>query len=265
MSKLSPHMQIVPSWAPGLFDGRVLYEKHLFYGGDYEDRFPRCHTIARHWIGGDGVEAEYIQRGHQGGLDYFERLLPVYQALRGKVLAHEGCNEPGVSSSEARRNLSEFYRGWLYKMRAFRFRTVSGCFANGTPDVTQPQTVRELGWAFCGTYLGLHEYGPGAMQSESEWYALRHRKLVSVRKQIGLSTSPILITETGIDLTEQGRGGWRDVMNWEMYRDQLLWFDAELTKDKNVLAAFLFTSAPWGDKWQSFDVNKAQWKELLEV
>jgi hypothetical protein len=263
--KLCPHLQTVPSWAPTLFNGRVSYVKQMFYNGDSVDQFPQCRTIARLWIGGDHVEGEYIKQGIAGARAYFDRLLPWYKALRGKVYAYESPNEPYVGDAEARNKLSIFTWEWVRLMRSYQLRSISGRFSRGNPDVTDPQAIRELWGAFAGTFLGVDEYGWPTMQECYPWYSLRHRFLVQVRKGMGLATNPIFIGETGLDGTEYNRGGWQDVCNWETYRDQLRWYDSELAKDRNVLAAFVFTSGPWEGQWTTFNMGYEQWRELLEV
>jgi hypothetical protein len=148
-------------------------------------------------------------------------------------------------------------------MARYGFKTVSGNFSTGNPDVTSTEALRECAGAFAGTFTGVHQYGWPSIQADAPWYSLRHRFLVSARKTMGRATNPVLITECGLDGTQHGRGGWRDVCSWEAYKAQLLWYDAELAKDKNVLAAFVFTSGAWGDRWASFDVDEAQWRNLL--
>jgi hypothetical protein len=263
--KLFPHYQLPPPWAG---DFHTKYVKQIFYDGNDVDFFPESNTIARLWMERD-EEEYYVRMGAVGGDKYFERLLPWYRSLDGKVLAFEGPNEPDVSHSAARRDLSAFTWSWVRRMRLQKYltlskgyNTISGLFSNGNPDITNVKTMQELWGAFAGTYLGLHQYGWPNMQDYYPWYSLRHRFLIEVRKGMGLSTPYIFITECGLDGTEQGQGGWQGIMNWEMYRGQLEWYNSELEKDNKVLGAFPFTSGPWGPLWKSFEVNEQQWKEL---
>ena len=72
---------------------------------------------------------------------------------------------------------------------------------------------------------------------------------------------PILITETGIDegvVKDQPNHGWRHFYDNDpaRYVAQLAEYDAEIRKDKRIVAAFIYTHDTNDRKWQSFDTRE---------
>ncbi len=278
-SKLSWHFQTITPWALSVVnDAGVRYVKQMYYGPDEADPFPNQWTIARCWCGGDHVEAGYIERGEDGGREFFEMMLPFYRGLRGKVWAIEGPNEPGVDSHDQRVALAGFYRSWGYLMRRYRFRAVAGCFANGTPDVTNLDAITDLGPVWSMPWWGIHEYGYPTMQqgwdaehqqvvSDPSWWTLRHRRLFDAVRGLGIEVHPTFVTECGVDGTgtPSGRVGWRTLATggWAEYLAHLRWWDGELAGDRNVVAAFIFNSGALpGGTWESFEVGEGESREL---
>jgi hypothetical protein len=261
-SRLTWHFQQPTSWAAEVVAASgAHYCKQLFFNGQEPDLFPAQLTIARCWIGGDGVEAEYIKRGAAGANDYYADLLPVYTALRGKVYAVESTNEPAVATPEQRASLGAFTKRWVQHMRgAGWFEPVVGNFSSGTPDVTQPTQIQELEGVFtCGAILGLHQYSRGRLDSsDASWYILRHRRLFERLTQWGWAIPQTIITEAGYDY--QGKG-WREHVNWPEYFRELVWLDQQLQADPQILAACIFNSGGTPD-WASFEVGEAESRDL---
>jgi len=278
-SKLSWHFQNVTPWASSVANqAGVRWVKQMYYSPDEADPFPNQWTVARCWCGGDHVEARYIEDGEEGGRRFFADMRSFYDGLRGKVWAIEGPNEPGVNSKDQRRNLAAFYRSWGYEMRQNGWRVVAGNFANGTPDVTNPQAIADLGPIWTCGYLALHEYGypsmrqgwAGQVVDDPSWWTLRHRRLFGVLRELGYVVPRTFITECGIDGTgtPAGRVGWRRLTagGWSDYLAQLRWWDGELQADGDVAAAFVFNSGALpGSDWESFEVSEPESRELAAV
>lgn len=262
MNKLYPQYQSVPEWAPGLVrQAGLRWVKKLFVNGNCDNPFAGARVVARLWIGGDGAEAEYVRRGERGGEEYFGRLQPWYEALRGSVYAFEGPNEQGVGTEEERANLDGFYVGWGRCMARGRLRTVNS-FSDGTPDVTRKEVIGQLGnvWRY-STFNGPHQYGWPTMATEAEWHTLRHRKLDAVLRGLGLPSRMVLITECGLDGTGHGAGGWKTICGWDEYRRQWGWYDGELQGDRLVAGAFAFVSGP-DARWESFNIGEGESRSL---
>lgn len=276
-SKLSWHFQTTTPWmGPVVNSTPVAYVKQMFYSGDEPDAFPQKRTVARIWVGGDGIEHRYIDQGASGAALYYTNLLPYYNKLRGKVYAIEGPNEPMSGSPAERANLVAFTTRWVELMHAGSvtrgYKCVGGNFPVTWPQAEDPATIRELAPLFQATdYLGLHQYRKGDMRLDAEWFTLKHRMLANTLKGLNVRMPPVFLGEYGIDggATKPGEPqlvgkGWKaqnPPVSWEQYFEQLKWGDAELAKDDIVVAAFIFTSAPTQD-WATFDIGENESKRL---
>jgi len=226
-------------------------------------------SFGRCWIGGDGVEAQYVAQGSDGADSYFARCLPFYRS-RSYIWAWQGPNEPYVKTAKARLALVAFTLRWTYLMRREGLRCVAGAFSNGTPEVNDRQAIVELApLFFVADYNMVHEYGAPTMQTESAWNTLRHRKLHDMLVDMwpNRAMPPWIIGETGIDggalaPTPRPEKGWKTfAKDWPTYFDQLQWYDSELQKDSYIERAFLFGTA-MESKWRDFEVNEQQCRDI---
>jgi len=265
MSKLNPHFQQIPVWAKPLW-ANCRNEWYKTVIPPIGDPFPGKKGIGRPWIGGDGVEHEYIQDGAAGAERYFARLRDFYVA-RPYVYAWEAPNEPQPMGDAAfRAKLNQFTVRWIELMHGIGKRTVALCLSVGWPD--QPGHILDFAPALAlADYWALHEYSAPMMQSGESWYCLRYRRTVQALRDAGRRVPPLLITECGIDggvlKSPQGRTGWKThARDEEDYMGQLAWYDREMCKDEYVKAAFIFTSGPESD-WVDFDVNETLTRKLV--
>jgi len=233
-------------------DGRMPWVKLMLYEDQTisENPFPNTRTIGRVWIGGDGVEKEYVDRGFQGGQDYFERLADFYRR-HPWVHAWEAANEYGVDGGKQIANLCQFTMGWGERMHQAGLKTVGFSISVGWP---RPEDM----WLFgdydfeCLDYIGLHEYSAPHMYDRATWHCLRYQRTFAYWGK------PILITECGIDggvePVYKPQHGWKTFCSREEYWQQLQWYNHELEQDDAVVAAFAFTSVP-EKTWQDFDFD----------
>ena len=221
----------------------------------------RVRVVGRCWIGGDNVEMQYVQQGVSGADLYFGRCLSFYTA-RPYVYAWQAANEPYNGSPAARRNLTAFTVRLAALMHTRGLRLAAGAFSAGTPDVTDPAAIAELRPVFSvGDLLLLHQYGAPMMQTEAEWYTLRHRKLHAM---LAGNHSPIFIGETGIDggVINRPKTGWKTFApDWADYFAQLRWYDGELAHDDYVVAATPFTAGA-NNEWGDFDLTEQHCREI---
>jgi len=267
VSKLTWHIQDPcawrwPSWLKGHITGSgTSWVKIMDPDQSGKDPFPGLRTISRLWFP-DDADKRLIPRGAVGAREYVEGCLP---RIRGAswVYAWEGPNEPDTSTLDAVRQWAEFETARVRIMHEYGYRTVSGCFGTGRPegdDAQQDAAWQIIGPAIAETdYLGLHEYGMHAMQPPDGWHLLRYRRAVAYLEKHGYRIPPILITETGIDYSgDPDNDGWRVALNGNVaeYICQLAWYDSEICRDDIVQAAFVFTAAPHGGQWQSFELTE---------
>ena len=210
-------------------------------------------VIGRVWIGGDQEEQGHINTGTP--LEYISRCLNLYERAP-YVWAWEGPNEPPVATEEQRKRLNDFLAVWSVSMHGRDLRTVAGCLSVGQPD--KEADILDLKDAVIHSdYWAVHEYSAPDMQANQPWYCLRYRThILEPLKAIGI-TPQLLITETGIDggVADKPGQGWKAYGGLDAYYAQLRWYDGELRKDAEVVAALPFTTGP-ENTWASFDVNE---------
>jgi len=242
------------------------------------EMFPSQRVIARLWIGGDGVEIDYLLRGAAGADAYHARLKSRYERVKA-----QGCwgilgpNEPHAWNQDELSQHAAFWKRWAALVGPMGLRPFILSAGVGWPDYPQVAAYKEaivVAMGFGGG-VELHEYGaPSVMDGDGHW-TLRYRKFVQL---LGLKPD-IIIGECGIDggvipwedagwAGQRRRKGWLDWRDWdyppqyglgqgnmneERYWRQLSAYDDELCKDDYVLAATPFVTCPNAD-WKTFDV-----------
>ncbi len=268
-SKLGPHFQAIPNWAPGLWSelaaklARPLYakivippEQNLFH--------PNIRIIGRAYIGdGDSTEQVYINQAVTDGAakraagDYLDACWPQYSRAP-YVYAWEGPNEPPVQTIQQCHRLNRFLYHWSILMHNRGKRTIGGSISVGRPEGKTDILDLKDAVRACDDW-SVHEYGAPTMQTGQGSYCLRYRThILEPLASVGITPS-LYITETGIDggVIDQAhaRQGWKRFCSEDQYLVQLQWYDSEIRKDAAVVAAFPFTSGPQG--WDSFDVGES--------
>jgi len=209
---------------------------------------PGKRVVGRHYVP-DGEANALIMQGASGADSWFARCLPAFERAP-YVHCWELPNEPPVREAEQRQKLEEFSLRAIELMRGRGLRTAALCLSVGWPNIGDAPDFIPILWAT--DYWCLHEYGPGDMRRDTEWYALRHRRTVAELTDAGYTEiPPLLITECGID----GPGGWKKFTNREGYWQQLQWYDEQLQEDSYVECATLFTSGP-KRQWRYFEIDE---------
>ncbi len=271
MQKLSLHVQQPVPWVSGVIAASPNRFAHQFYHGpDEEDLFPTKWTIARIGDGDDDKEAFYYRQGADGADAYFDLMFRIgyYRGLRGKAYAIESPNEPAVKTPEACMALATFTARLRLRMGAIGWCMVAGNFSNGTPDVTDGQVMRLLEPVWRCPFLGLHQYAHSSpvTADNAEWLLYRHRKVVAWLKAEGIPVPHIWLTEFGLDGTgtERGAVGWQMLCagGFDEYLAEMRKADAELQKDAEVQAAFLF-NVGGTERWASFEHNEYEARRIV--
>lgn len=262
-TKLALHFQTIPPWAKDLVASSAFRWVKVIDPSPRDNVFPGQLTIGRYWIGGDGVEREYIMQGAQGAREYFQLLLPRYMET-SYVDVIEGPNEPHpLHDYDFRMLLSEFTIEWASLVHGRLNRAVGGgCFSVGWPAIGTAADFGPMTQAI--DFLLAHEYSARRMARDVGFLCLRYRNTVRELNEAGYETPNILITECGIDggTLDPPMGqdaGWRNQtppVSEDEYLQDLIWYDSEIQKDSYVKAATIFTSGPNND-WRTFDVYES--------
>jgi hypothetical protein len=130
-------------------------------------------------------------------------------------------------------------------------------FSTGTPRLdTDPGGAEEWLYLKSQDYAGvdaiaIHEYWGN--WGFTGWNALRYRKVHDI---LGPDHPPFIITECGRDAVDDGRGGWQlDNISAEQYAQELLAYDAEISRDPYVLGATVFTTRSMDQRWNPFTIE----------
>jgi len=268
--KLSFHVQYPDKagWlCKALSKGEPGIIKQLFYGDDAANRWGDHAVVARLYRE-QHLEAHFVSQGRNGAEAYWRN---IEKQVRGMdwVFAIEVLNEPAVSTSRARLDLAAFTPRIVQIIHEETGKpVVVGNYSNQNPDVTDAVALIQLQPAIeAGDLLGLHQYGRPSLQTDAEWASLRHRKLIDALRHKGIKVPPVLLTECGWDGTGSayGQTGWKGlVRDFRKAVEELVWFNAELEKDQDVLAAFLFNTA--GDaKWERYEFGKGEVNDILKA
>lgn len=266
MSRLSFHVHDVSRCGQWLLPitrrSGLRYIKACCYNADNPNYGDNIRVIARPWVGGDGVEAQYIAQGADGADRYWQDNGAFIRGLATWAYAVEAPNEPYVGASEPRRNLSAFTAelGAIYY--AHDIRLVSGNLSVGNPPLEDGAIDDLRSVLYPLSFLGLHHYGRPTLAAANPYELWRYRYLFEIMGE----TPPTLLTEYGVDGTgtSMGQNGWRkSYQRFGDYLADLIECDAQLERD-GVTCAFLFDVG--GDrKWRSYNHEKAEVTAILQA
>lgn len=220
----------------------------------------------------DGEQASLLHDGQAGGVQCARIVAARFTeilALSARIYL-ESLNEIGLDTQADQYNA--FTVGFCEECGRMGLRPAVYCFSTGCPPGYSGDGSPADLWAYWAHYadglraclaaggaLALHEYGWPDMRDQATWHCLRYRRALASFPD-DLKDIPILITETGLDRgvvegvpDAPNNAGWRNAgISAEQYAEQLAWYDAEISKDANVLGATVFTC---GGYWQSFDLT----------
>jgi hypothetical protein len=252
MSKLTLHLQSAPGWVSE-FVKRSGTGWIKWIDPPEQNPFPGIKTVARYFIPDNDSNA-MVERGIAGANDWWNWMRP---RIRSWCWCHEGPNEPQPMADKAFRvNLDLFTAELARLMHGAGLRLVGMNWGVGWPDINHAPGFRNSLAVI--DYLGLHEYDAPTMLSHTTYYGLRHRRTIQELKQANCRVPPILVGECGIDygiIYPGDKKGWKTACNGneDEYLHQLELYSAELDKDTDIVAAFIFTVCGWD--WGDFNVT----------
>lgn len=161
---------------------------------------------------------------------------------RHPLLYVETFNETQAQAAD----LVAFHRRLVPLLHAAGVKVAGPAWSTGAYTADDWAAFRAAGW--CGLdAISLHAYW--GSQGFTIWHALRWRQFWQQ------GDPPVFVTECGRDRVEGGKGGWRaDGLSEDAAAAELLAYDAELHKDRYVIAATPFTAGPTPD-WSNFDTD----------
>jgi hypothetical protein len=266
MSKISLHFQNMTSWA-----GPVVAQYWGFprwvkvMNPPVPDAFPGTYVLGRIFERPDNNtwEGQMVAKGSTGGVEYFNALLPYYDARRGIVTAWEGPNEPALQTVQQANNYRDFLDAWALQMHAVGLKVCGGSIAVGNPKLAcfdaNNDVLRIIAPALSRCdYWSYHGYWQRPYDPKDDWWAHRYRLIVSECAAMGFTLPPLIISECGADIGGGHNDGWRCQYNgdWNAFFADIKRYSSELDKDNYVVAATFFTSGP-NDDWDMFEHDQA--------
>lgn len=220
-----------------------------------DNPFPGKQIIGRTYVD-DGEANAMVALGTLGGELWYAKWRDFYKS-RPYVTLWEGPNEPQpIHDAAFRKQLVDFTLRWAQLMHANNMKILALCLSVGCPDIPEfPDFLPLIGHVDA---IANHEYSAPAMWDGQSWYCLRYRRFFEIIRAAGKVVPPWFITEAGIDGgvldPPRTKTGWKTFTTPAGYLAQLAWYDAELRKDPEIVAATVFTSRPNAD-WQDFNVD----------
>lgn len=272
MAKISLHIQRVQHWHKEMLYALGAGWVKIVNPGPGDDPFPGLKKCLRFWT--DNWDGAMMARRESGAEQYMANMLPLWQQFRNwGECAFELPNEPACNGNDDIANLTAFTRRCVEIAHREGFKVVALNLPEGNPSDNGTGDPSVVAWKMRqladgiqeADYLGLHAYWcPPDTPPEDPWHSLRYRDLMRFIRQDNKRVPPILLTEAGIDGGIIGRKwtGWRTLSNQEQYTNDVIAFEAEVQKDAEVQAYFLFTSG-FEDPWASFDHDEGVMRSLV--
>ncbi len=283
VTKTGFHIQRTEAWIPLMARewGGLTWQK--FVNPSEIDFMPHVQNkLVRRWH--DNIQQTYIDRGHQGGIDWLRWMLPWMQA-RPWATAFETTNEPNTWSNADLANLRRFSLGAMEEANRHGIKLCilnlpEGNPASGDSDPAKARAAErwklEQLWSAVdyaaehGHYVGLHAYwlpdrGIGPLD---RWHGLG-RVEWNVQQWLDMGVNPqllrVVVNETGVDgLIEQQRSGWRSRSNLVQYTQHIAELEARAQKLPWLVGLQLFTvgfEPPWGD----YDHTESDLRHILSA
>jgi hypothetical protein len=228
---------------------------------------PNTFLLGRYYL--DDGEQIYFDQPEVRATEFFNRMRPDMEKMRGVYDAWMGYNETVINNETEARRLSQFYRRWGDLMRDAGLKSAAYSFATGNPAAGFPNPDGNGNepnyWQFLAEglracdYLSLHEYSAPLMKTLVGFLCLRYRHVWDILPPD--ARRPIIITETGIDGGvipggAMAQKGWTFFTNEDGYLSELKWYDEKLLEDDFVIGATIFSLNPWGIQG-SFAIDRA--------
>jgi len=239
--------------------------------------FPAQRTIGRLWIGGDGIEQNYINQGSHGAEQHYEVLRPLMDAAR-YVHVWLPVNEPRVETQADRAHLIEYFIRFCELAHADGFRVAGPCDGVGRIGNDAYLDAQGMNWIerihyvareMCELYQAVdygasHNYGRRVGTEWQSWYAwtLRMSYVIDGLRVAGIEPPPWLVTEGGLDIGGGASDGWRMGPNSETYLHYLKMVEDRLPPEVQCYA--LYTALHTDQRWASYDGMQDFWTRFVE-
>lgn len=229
---------------------------------------PNTFLLGRYYL--DDGEQIYLDQPELRATQFFKRMKPEMEKMRGIYDAWMGYNETAIGGMVEARRLARFYAQWGTLMRGANLKSAAYSFSAGNPAAGFPNPdgscCEPNYWEFLADglrecdYLSLHEYSAPHLQDLQGYLCLRYRRVWELLPPD--ARRPILITECGIDGGVIAGGasaqkGWTFFTNEDGYLAELQWYDENLSADDYVIGATIFSLNPWGIQ-NSFAIDRAE-------
>lgn len=238
----------------------------------------------------DNKPPDQYPNPEQFAAEFINQYLNDYARYRNEVDYWEGWNEFLPQNPDEWAWFAAFEAARACQMQSLGFRAAVGSFSTGTPewaDMARFMPALEAADR-CGAIFTLHEYGaplmtdgaftsipgaPASLNAIAGALTLRYRYWYEgYIKPRGLNV-PLVISEAGVDggvapgCPADPRQGWLGCVNdwqqagltdppWQVYIDQLNWYDAQTQQDDYVLGFTVFTAGSNDNPaWISFSIN----------
>ena len=245
-SKLSIHLSAYPSKA---FD--ILEKMQPSVVKVFNQNSEMNIDEIRRRCGARIIYREYVDLDyHQSADDFYFKLKPSLDKLRGRGIIWEGLNEPVPSSTQDAKLLNAWYVRFAQIMHSEGEIVAGFSWSTGNPtaanwDSVVPYVVEA---AAAVDVHAFHEYYSPAIggQDWGHYHAFEQAMPAAARK-------PVVITEAGYDESGQAQGGYIGKISNDEYLNILKQYDQVLLQDPYVLGATIYQ---WGDgNWPSFDLS----------
>ncbi|HEX7589154.1 MAG TPA: hypothetical protein VF478_12625 [Anaerolineae bacterium] len=197
------------------------------------------------------IYREYVDLDyHQSADEFYFKMQPTVDKLRGRGIIWEGVNEPVPDSTQDAKLLNAWYVRFAQIMHS-EGEIVAGfswSTGNPTPDKWDSIVPYLVDAAAAVDVHAFHEYYNLTIGGQ-DWGRYRHFEEAMPAN----ARKPVVITEAGFDESGQAQGGYIGKITNDEYLNVLKQYDQVLLQDPYVLGATIYQ---WGDgNWPSFDLG----------
>jgi hypothetical protein len=245
-SKLSIHLSAYPSKAFDILEKMQPSVVKVFNQNsemNIDEIRRRCGALI---IYREYVDLDY----HQSADEYYFKMKPSLDKLRGRGIIWEGLNEPVPNSVQEAKLLNSWYVRFAQIMHSEGELVAGFSWSTGNPtpanwDSIVPYVVEA---AAAVDLHAFHEYYNLTIGGQDWGLYRRFEQAMPANAR-----KPVVITEAGFDESGQAQGGYIGKISNDEYLNVLKQYDQVLLQDPYVLGATIYQ---WGDgNWPSFDLG----------
>jgi hypothetical protein len=227
----------------------------------------------------DDIDAQYVSRGKQGGVDFVRHMLPRWRET--PATCYELANEPDVNSNDGLHNLREYTIGAIEEAERHGIKLCILNTAEGNPHDNNTGDTGVTRWKLQqlapavqravagGHYLGIHAYWrPGVEGPTGRWHALGWVKWVIEQYStmgVDIGRLQVLVNETGLDGGIAGhpaQQGWQHLSMPDSYRAEIVEAEKYARTIPQIQALMFFTFG-FEPPWNGFNHHEAFAKSLI--